>query len=94
MDSNLTEGAVRKRNLSRMMAIEELRRRGARPGKDFFISGKNPTPENELKDLLVKDLRRRNASSTREEPELTDDSDSDSGQPRAALPVATNQQGM
>ena len=94
MDSNLTERDVRKRNFSRMMTIDELRHRGARPGRDFFINGKNPTPENELKDLLVKDLRRRNASSARQEPELTDDSDSDSGEPRAALPVATNQQGM
>ena len=91
MDSNLTEHDVRKRNFSRMMAIEELRHRGARLGRDFFISGKNPTPENELKDLLVKDLRRRNASPTRPEPDSDDDTDSDSDESRAALPAATNQ---
>ena len=56
MDPNLTESAVWKHFHSRMMAIDELRKRGAKAGKDFFIGGKSPTTENDLKVLLVKDL--------------------------------------
>ena len=91
MDSNLTEDSVRKRSFSRLMAINELRKRGAKPGKDFFINGRNPTPEKDLKDLLVKDLKRRKttteeggrssraaASRNRRESDSSDEDDSDS----------------
>ena len=57
MNKNLTEAAVKKRDYSRLEAIDELKARGAKAEKDFRIGGKNPSTEAAVKKLLIADIK-------------------------------------